>query len=123
IRLHVERLAFVGTMPAVDFRLQGIAHREQLAILGREIADDGGKPGPERIGRNSGPGGRFLGDEVEQDGSDLQSVGVDTIHGKTLAKAAVTRYLRAKTRISSGENKERRKRRRSRPLLAPKPGP
>ena len=74
-------------MPAVDFRLQGIAHREQVAVFRGQIADDGGKPGPERVGRNPGLGGGFLGDEIEQDGRDLQAVGIDTIHGQTLAKS------------------------------------
>ncbi len=32
-------------------------------------------------------GGGFLGDKIEQNGSDLQSVGVDTIYDKTLAKS------------------------------------
>ena len=49
VGVDVERLAFVGAMPAVDLGLQRIAHREQLAIFRPEIADDGGKPGPKRI--------------------------------------------------------------------------
>ncbi len=80
VGVHVERLALVGAMPAVDFRLQGVAHREQVAVFRSEIAEDGGKPGPEGVGRNPGLGGGFLGDEIEQNGSDLQSVGIDTIH-------------------------------------------
>ena len=80
IGIHVERLALVGAVPAVDFRLQGVAHREQFAVLRRQVLDDGRKPCPEGVGRNPGLGGRFLGDEIEQNGGDLQSVGVDTIH-------------------------------------------
>ena len=80
IGVHVERLALVGAMPAVDLRLQGVADRQQFAVPRSQIAQDGGKPGPEGIGRNPGLGGGFLGDEIEQNGGDLQSVGIDTIH-------------------------------------------
>ena len=80
IRVHVERLALVGAMPAVDLDLQRIAEGEQLAVFRPELLDDGGDTGPECIGRNPGFGGRLLGDEIEQDRGDLQSVGIDTIH-------------------------------------------
>src|SRR3982074_1829358 len=46
----------------------------------RKLFDDGGETGPECVGRNSGLGSRFLGDEIEQNGGDFQSVGIDTIH-------------------------------------------
>ena len=80
IGVDVERLALVGAMPVVDLVLQRVAECEQLAVFRPQIPDDGGKPGPERIGRNPGLGGRLLGDEIEQDRGDLQSVGIDTIH-------------------------------------------
>ena len=80
IGVHVERLALVGAMPVVDLRLQRVADGEQFAVLRPQFPDDGGKPGPERVGRNPGLRGRLLGDEIEQDGGDLQSVGIDTIH-------------------------------------------
>jgi hypothetical protein len=70
----------MGTVPAVDLGLQGVAHREQFTIPWREIPDDRGEPGPEGVGRYPRLGGRFLRNEVEQDGSDLQSVGIGTIH-------------------------------------------
>ena len=54
VGIHVERLAFVGAMPAVNLGLQFVANREQLAVPRSQIADDGGKPGPERIGGNPG---------------------------------------------------------------------
>jgi hypothetical protein len=49
VRIHVERLALVGAVPAVDFRLQGVAHREQFSVLRRKIFDDGGEPCPECV--------------------------------------------------------------------------
>ena len=54
VGVHVERLALVGAVPAVDFRLQGVAHREQFAVFRSEIPDDGGEPRPESVGRNPG---------------------------------------------------------------------
>ena len=80
VRIHVERLALVGAVPAVDFRLQGVAHREQFSVFRRKIFEDGGEPCPERVRRNSGFRGGFLGDKIEQNRGDLQSVGIDTIH-------------------------------------------
>src|SRR3981189_1056593 len=102
-------------MPAVDFRLQGVAQRKQFTVSRRQILDDGSKPRPERVGRNPGFWRCFLGNKIEQNGSDLQSVGVDTIHAKLSGEAAVTGCF-------EGKNKERR-RRRSRALLALKAGP
>jgi hypothetical protein len=67
-------------VPAVDLDLQRIAEGEQLAVFRPQLLDDGSKPRPECIGRNPGFGGRLLGDEIEQDRGDLQSVGIDTIH-------------------------------------------
>ena len=87
IVVHVERLALVGAMPAVDLGLQRVADREQLAVLRTQVADDRGQAGPESIRRNPAIRGGLLGDEIEQDGSDFQSVGIDTIHDKTLAKS------------------------------------
>ena len=63
--------------------------------------DDGGKPGPERVGRNPGLGGRLLGDEIEQDGGDLQSVGIDTIHD---GLSRVKRRLEAVFRVKTAKN-------------------
>ena len=80
VGVEVERLALVGAVPVVDLGLQRIADLEQLAVLRPQLLDDGGEPGPERIRRNPGFRGRFLGDEIEKDGRDLQSVGVDTLH-------------------------------------------
>ena len=80
VGVDVEGLALVGAMPVVDLGLQGIAHLQQLAVLRSEIPDDGGKPGPECIGRNPGLRRRLLGDEVVKEGGDLQSVGFDTLH-------------------------------------------
>jgi hypothetical protein len=67
-------------MPAVDLGLQRVSEREQLAVFRPQLLDDGGDAGPECIGRDPGFGGRLLGDEIEQDRRDLQSVGIDTIH-------------------------------------------
>src|SRR5437879_5659442 len=53
VRIHVERLALVGTMPAVDFRLQPVAHREQLTIPWSKIAEDRREPGPAPGGGHS----------------------------------------------------------------------
>ena len=61
-------------------RLQGVTEGEQPTVFRLEILQDGGKPCPERVGRNSGLGGRLPGDEIEQNGGDLQSMGIDTIH-------------------------------------------
>ncbi len=80
VRIHVERLTLVGAVPAVDFRLQGVAHREQFSVFRRKIFDDGGEPCPECVRRNSGFRGGFLGDKIEQNRGDLQSVGIDTVH-------------------------------------------
>ena len=80
IGVHVERLALVGAVPAVDLGLQRVADGEQFAVFRSQFGDDGGKPGPECVGRNPGFGGRLLGDEIEQFGGDLQSVDIDTIH-------------------------------------------
>ncbi len=102
IRIHVERLALVGAMPAVDFRLQGVARLEQFMISGSEIADDGGEPSPESVRGNSGFGRRFLGDEIEQNGGDFQSVGVDTIH----VGIFLTRD-RGKAQFSGGQRQKR----------------
>ena len=67
-------------MPAIDLGLQRIAEGEQLAVFRPQLLDDGGDTGPERIGCNPGFGGRLLGDEIEKNRRDLQSVGIDTIH-------------------------------------------
>ena len=67
-------------MPGIDFRLQTVAHGEQFAVPGAEIAQDRGEPGPERVGGNSGFGRGFVRDEIEQNRSDFQSVGIDTLH-------------------------------------------
>ncbi|OIQ72308.1 hypothetical protein GALL_460670 [mine drainage metagenome] len=80
VGIEVDRLALVGAVPVVDLRLQGVAEGEQFAIFRRQIADDGGQPCPERVGRNPGFRGRFPSDEIKQNGGDLQSVGIDTIH-------------------------------------------
>ncbi len=80
VGVEVDRLALVGAVPVVDLRLQGVAEGKQLAISRRQIADDGGQSCPERVGRNPGFRGRFLGDEIKQDSGDLQSVDIDTIH-------------------------------------------
>ena len=80
----------------------GVAHREQFAILRRQIADDGGEPCPERIWRNSGLGRGFRGDKIEQDGSDLQSMGIDTIHDGLSGEAAVRAFSGVKTKRREG---------------------
>ena len=119
VGIHVERLALVGAVPAVDLRLQGVAYREQFAVPRSEIADDGREPGPERVGGNSGLGGGFLGDEIEQDGSDLQSMGIDTIHDGIFFSRET-----AQARGFQGCKTTKRAPRRALfgALLAPKPG-
>ena len=78
-------MPLLRAMPAVDLVLQGVAHLEEFAVLRPEVAqDDRGEPRPERIGIDPGLGRRLLGDEIEQDGGDLQSVGIDTLHGGLL---------------------------------------
>ena len=118
VGIDVERLALVGAVPIVDLGLQGIADRQKLAVFRPEIADDGGKPGPERIGIDPGLGSRFLGDEIEQDRGDLQSVGCDTRHdglsrGDGVQEAA----------FPTKSSKKRAKGSAFAVLLAPKPGP
>jgi hypothetical protein len=62
-----------------------------------KVADDGGEPGPEGVGGNSALGGGFLGDEIEQDGSDFQSMGINTIHdGIFLTTTAAARGFQGK---------------------------
>jgi hypothetical protein len=57
------------------------ARRAARGSLGRELLEDGGKPGPERVRREIPDFGvASLGDEIEQNGGDLQSVGIDTSH-------------------------------------------
>ncbi len=114
VRFHAERLALVGAVPAVDLRLQCVADLEQRMIFGSQIANDGGEPRPERIGGNSGLGGRFLGDEIEQNSGDFQSVGIDTIHDgffltTNSGHARLLRGIGAKRAVFPA-------------LLAPKPG-
>ncbi len=67
--VDVELLALVGAMPAVDLVLQGIALLQELAVLRSEIPDDGGKPGPECVGRNPGLRRRLPGDEIWRRGA------------------------------------------------------
>jgi hypothetical protein len=67
-------------MPTVDLGLQGVTVRQQFAVLRRQIAHNAGKSRPKRVGRNPGFRGGLFGDEIKQDGRNLQSVGVDTIH-------------------------------------------
>ena len=86
VGIHVERLAFVGLVPVVDLGLQGVAGREQFAGPGRQILDDAGQTRPEGVRSNAGAGGRFLGDKVGQNRSDLQTAGVDTCHDKSHGK-------------------------------------
>src|SRR4029078_7208161 len=80
VRVHVDWLALVGAVPAIDLGLQRVAEAEQFAVFRSQLLDDGGNSGPERVGRNPGLGVRLLGDEIEQDRGDLQSVGIDTSH-------------------------------------------
>src|SRR5207237_3507437 len=91
-----------GAMPAIDPGLQRIAEGEQLTVFRAQLPDDGGDTGPECIGRNPGFGGRLLGDEIEQFGGDLQSVGIDTIHdGLSRAKRRLQAVFRLKTAKSA----------------------
>ena len=108
IGANVERLAFVGPMPVVDFRLQAVTDGEQLAIFRCQIAYDGGKPGPERIGSDPGFRRSLLADEIKQDGRNLQSVGIDTIHDRffsqeTAPKNAIFGNFRSKKRAKRRE--------------------
>jgi hypothetical protein len=67
-----------------------VADRQQFPVFRPELLDDGGKSGPECVGRNPGLGRRLLGDEIEQNGGDLQSMGINTIHdGLSQKKRAV----------------------------------
>src|SRR6185312_1368952 len=85
IGIEVE-LALVGAMPGVDLLLEGIAHLQQVAVLRPEVADDRGQSRPERIRVDPGPGRRLLRDEIEQDGGDLQSMGIDTLHDRLFSR-------------------------------------
>jgi hypothetical protein len=110
IAVEVE-LALVRAMPAVDLVLQGVAHLQQFAVLRPEVAEDAGKPRPECIGIDPGLGRRLVGDEVVEDGGDLQSVGIDTLHdGLFLARE------RPRRAVQGTNDKQRRKRRYSRPF-------
>src|SRR6266849_296503 len=114
----VERLALVGAVPIVDLGLQGVAVGQQLAVFRPEIADDGGKSGPERVGVDPGFGGRFLGDEIEQDRGDLHSVGIDTLHdGLSRGNGVWMRLFRRKAAKSAPKGSA------FAVLLASKPGP
>jgi len=108
VGIHVEWPALVRAVPAVDLGLQAVAESEQFAVLRPEIADDGGKPCPERIRGDPRLGRRFLGDEIEQDGGDLQSVGVDTLHDgffsqETAPTDAILGNFRSKKRAKGRE--------------------
>src|SRR5262249_642987 len=70
----------VGAMPGVDLGLQRVADCKQFAVLGPEVADDRSQSRPERVCVDPGLGRRLLGDEIVEDGGNLQSVGFDTLH-------------------------------------------
>jgi len=80
MRVQVERLTRAGAVPAVDPRPQCVTAREQRAVSRRKLLADGGQPRPERIRCDPGPGGRCLGNESDQNGVNLQTVGIDTLH-------------------------------------------
>ena len=80
VGVHVERLAFLFAVPAIDLGLQRIARLQEIAQLRREIAHDPCEPRPERIRRHAGAGRGLLGDEIGEDRRHLQAVSVDTRH-------------------------------------------
>ncbi len=110
VGIHVERLAFVRPMPAIDFGLQRVANRQQFPVPGREIADDGCEPSPECVGRNPGFGGRFVSNEIEQNRGDLQTVSIDTLHDGLFSQGNRDRSA------FQGNNRQCRLRRQSRPF-------
>ena len=67
-------------MPAVDLGLQSIADRQQFAVPGARSRRIAASPAQNASGEIPVFGVGFLGDEIEQNGGDLQSVGIDTIH-------------------------------------------
>ena len=106
----VEGLAFVSPMPVVDFGLQAVAMREQFAIPGDEIADDGSDAGPERVRIDPSLGDGFLGDEVEQDGGDLQSVGVDAVHDRAFLLVRSLGQVFGGSNIAGGQGRAEKSR-------------
>ena len=81
-------------MPLVDLRLQGVARGQKLAVLRREILDDAGKPRPEGVGGNAGPGRRFLGDKIIKGRCDLQSAGFNSAHDFSLLTSTTEKGVR-----------------------------
>ena len=59
-------------MPGVDLGLQVIAFLEQCPIDRQQLADELGKAGPERLGRDTRSGQDLLAHEVVQQGSHAQ---------------------------------------------------
>ena len=70
----------VGPVPIVDTGLKIIAAGEQLAIAGREIAQDRGQSLPEALRRHSGSRQGLLGHERGEFPVNLQSGKIDTFH-------------------------------------------
>src|SRR5262249_17427148 len=115
IGINIE-FALVAAMPGVDLALQVVTYPQQLAVLRREVAQDGGQPRPKRIRIDPGLGRCLLGDEIVEDRGNLQSMGFDTLHDGLFswelaaARGPVTTNNAAKGRYFPG-------------LLAPKAGP
>ena len=76
-------------MPGIDLVLQAVADCEQLAIFGRQIADDRGETFPEGVGIDPRLGAGLRGNKIKQDGGDLQSVSWDTLHHRLSDRGSV----------------------------------
>ena len=50
VGVHVERLALVGAVPAIDLGLQRITESQEFTIFRSQFGDDGGQPRPECVG-------------------------------------------------------------------------
>ncbi len=83
----IVRLVAMGAMPAVDLGLEPIAPGEQGAVARREVADQGGEPGPEGGRLDAGARQCLRRDEVVQNGGDRHAVDVYStqrtrVHGR-----------------------------------------
>ncbi len=74
-------------MPLVDLLLHPLAHRQEVGVARRQIADDGGEARPESVGRDAGPGQRLALDELGQFRGNLQTLSINPFDHSTLSLA------------------------------------